>query len=102
MNPVTIRPTAEQWEAIRPYVSLARRAGDVIIGLDRVVRFRGRQVILSDREELPDHVDCMLHLWMERIEEVQRALGIGKVRILGIPRGNWTDPIMERLVTEEA
>ncbi len=91
----------DQWEQVRRYLGLARRAGQLLIGLEQVRKARQPLlVVASDARPVPA-TGVYLQLVIEDPAEPGRTLGKEQIRVVGLPAGELARHIEKLLTTRK-
>ena len=92
-----IQLSPEQWELVRRYVGLARRSGQLLVGLERVKRSRKPLLVVTSSDHPLPATSVFLQLVPDSQSEPGLTVGRKNVKVVGLPDGKMARHI-EQLI----
>ena len=92
-----VKLSTEQWELVRRYVGLARRAGQLLVGLERVPRSQKPLLVVTASDHPLPATSVFLQLVPGSPTEPGLTVGRKNVKVVGLPDGKMARHI-EQLI----
>ncbi len=92
-----VKLSTEQWELVRRYVGLARRAGQLLVGLERVQRSPEQLLAVTATDHPLPATSVFLQLVPGSPAEPGMTIGRKNVKVVGLPDGKMARHI-EQLI----